>query len=76
LQQSVLFASEDGQAAVNVSTERTGLYYRELQTIIDRLSGWPPDPEAINRAHSRKGVKQPYRNTFDPLVVAALAGRS
>ncbi|HYT92952.1 MAG TPA: caspase family protein [Gemmataceae bacterium] len=47
--QFVLFASEDGQAAENVTQVRTGLYYRELQTILDRPSTWPPDLDAVHR---------------------------
>lgn len=55
--QFVLFASEDGQAAENVTAERTGLYYRELQTILDRLTSWPPDPDAIHAALRERFAK-------------------
>lgn len=51
-QQSILFASEDGQAAENVTQERTGLYYSELRAALKAQSTWPPD---LGIAHD--GVK-------------------
>jgi hypothetical protein len=47
--QFVLFASEDGQVAENVSQERTGLFYRELRVILMAQALWPPNLEVVHQ---------------------------
>jgi len=46
--QWLLFASEDGQSAENLTQKQTGLYYNELQQILKAQADWPPNVETVH----------------------------
>ncbi len=46
-QQFLLYAAADRQAAENLLSERTGLYFKELMPILDQEPGWPPEMKRV-----------------------------
>ena len=68
-QQFLRFASEDGQAAENVTSERTGRYFKELMELLDRQSGWPPTMENMEE------INVQLKSRFKELVKEGLAAQ-